>query len=82
MACPAGGHAPCGDAGTAPLHNACRVSRHGALSVDPLAPQVTLEQPELPFNNARSWPDLTDMVVGCTAWLLDRQVYGNEIDFA
>ena len=46
MACPAGGHAPCGGAGAAPLQSAHRVNRRGALSVDPLAPQVTLEQPE------------------------------------
>ncbi len=46
MACPAAEHAPCGGAEAAPLQHACRVSRRGALSVDPLTPQVTLEQPE------------------------------------
>lgn len=46
MACPAAEHAPCGGAEAAPLQHACRVSGRGALSVDPLTPQVTLEQPE------------------------------------
>jgi len=46
MASSARGHPPCGGTGTAPLQNACRVSRRGTLSVDHLAPQVTLEQPE------------------------------------
>src|SRR6185369_16283864 len=46
MACPAGGHAPCGGAGAAPLKNACRVNGRGALSVDLLATRVTLEQPD------------------------------------
>lgn len=46
MACPPGGHAPCSRSGAAPLQIACRVSGRGALSVDPLAPDVTLEQPE------------------------------------
>jgi len=44
MACTAGGHAPCGGAGAAPLQNACRVNGRRALSVDPLAPHVTLDQ--------------------------------------
>jgi len=45
MACPAGGHARCGGPGAPPLQSARRVSGRVALSVDPLAPQVTLEQP-------------------------------------
>jgi len=60
MGCPAGGHAPCGGAGAAPLQSACQVSRRGALSVAPLTPQVTLEQPEhFVSNNARSLPSST-----------------------
>jgi hypothetical protein len=47
MACPGAGHAPCGDAGAALLQNDCGVSRRGVHSVDLLALQVTLEQPEL-----------------------------------
>ena len=46
MARPAAEHAPCGGAEAAPLQHACRVSHYGALSLDPLTPQVTLEQPE------------------------------------
>lgn len=37
---------PCRGAGAVPLQNACRVNSCAALSVDPLAPPVTLEQPE------------------------------------
>lgn len=45
MTCPAGGHAPRGGVGTAQTQDARRFYRCGALSVDALTSQVTLEQP-------------------------------------